>query len=88
MRKENQVISAEEKRGILKMQGEEKAKRESMIVSNFREMGESSFLSPPPFSRSLCFSLSRLSLTSFSSFLWLRLVSDHLEQGAARNRGN
>ncbi|KAL7414347.1 ras-induced vulval development antagonist-domain-containing protein, partial [Mrakia frigida] len=44
MRKENQVISAEEKRGILKMQGEEKAKRESMIVSNFREMGESESL--------------------------------------------
>ncbi|CED83917.1 Uncharacterized conserved protein [Phaffia rhodozyma] len=38
MRKENQVISAEEKRGILKMQAEEKAKRESMIVANFREM--------------------------------------------------
>jgi len=51
MRKENQVISAEEKRGILKMQGEEKAKRESMIVSNFREMGESTLFFSFP---SLC----------------------------------
>lgn len=38
MRKENQVISSEEKRGILKMQAEEKAKREQLIVTNFREM--------------------------------------------------
>lgn len=37
IRKENQVISAEEKRGILKMQAEEKAKREGQIVSSFRE---------------------------------------------------
>lgn len=31
VRKENQVISAEEKRGILKMQAEEKAKRENQV---------------------------------------------------------
>ncbi|MBW0562861.1 hypothetical protein O181_102576, partial [Austropuccinia psidii MF-1] len=37
IRKENQVISAEEKRGILKMQAEEKAKREGQIISSFRE---------------------------------------------------
>jgi hypothetical protein len=37
LRKENQVITAEEKRGILKMQAEEKAKRESQIVASFRE---------------------------------------------------
>jgi hypothetical protein len=40
MRKENQVISAEEKRGILKMQKEEKEKREGMIISGFKEMLE------------------------------------------------
>ncbi|QRW04002.1 Ras-induced vulval development antagonist domain-containing protein [Ceratobasidium sp. AG-Ba] len=40
MRKENQVISAEEKRGILKMQKEEREKRESMIVGGFKEMLE------------------------------------------------
>ncbi|KAK4705811.1 NF-kappa-B-activating protein, partial [Phenoliferia sp. Uapishka_3] len=38
VRKENQVISAEEKRGILKMQAEEKAKRENQIVSSFKEL--------------------------------------------------
>ncbi|KAF9507741.1 hypothetical protein BS47DRAFT_1373810 [Hydnum rufescens UP504] len=38
MRKENQVISAEEKRGILKMQKEEKEKREGLIVGGFKEM--------------------------------------------------
>ena len=38
MRKENQVISAEEKRSILKMQAEEKAKKEAEIISQFREM--------------------------------------------------
>ncbi|KAG8909891.1 hypothetical protein FRC01_006660 [Tulasnella sp. 417] len=40
MRKENQVISAEEKRGILKMQKEEKMKREGLIVGGFKEMLE------------------------------------------------
>ena len=40
MRKENQVISAEEKRGILKMQKEEKEKREGLIVGGFKEMLE------------------------------------------------
>ncbi|KAG8924399.1 hypothetical protein FRC02_010456 [Tulasnella sp. 418] len=40
MRKENQVISAEEKRGILKMQKEEREKREGLIVGGFREMLE------------------------------------------------
>jgi hypothetical protein len=40
MRKENQVISAEEKRGILKLQKEEKEKREGLIVSQFKEMME------------------------------------------------
>ncbi|KAL8283262.1 hypothetical protein RQP46_006040 [Phenoliferia psychrophenolica] len=38
VRKENQVISAEEKRGILKMQAEEKAKRENQIVASFKEI--------------------------------------------------
>lgn len=40
MRKENQVISAEEKRGILKMQKEEKVKREGLIIGGFKEMLE------------------------------------------------
>lgn len=40
MRKENQVISAEEKRGILKMQKEEKEKRENMIIGGFKEILE------------------------------------------------
>ncbi|CAE6349125.1 unnamed protein product [Rhizoctonia solani] len=40
MRKENQVISAEEKRGILKMQKEEREKRESMIIGGFKEILE------------------------------------------------
>ncbi|SGY60376.1 BQ5605_C007g04422 [Microbotryum silenes-dioicae] len=38
VRKENQVISAEEKRGILQLQAQEKAKRENQIVSSFREL--------------------------------------------------
>lgn len=37
MRKENQVISAEEQRGLLKLQMEEKAKREQTIVTSFKE---------------------------------------------------
>jgi len=40
MRKENQVISAEEKRGILKLQKEEKEKRETLVVTGFKEMLE------------------------------------------------
>ncbi|KDN45104.1 DUF926-domain-containing protein [Tilletiaria anomala UBC 951] len=45
MRKENQVISAEEKRGILKLQKEEKMKKEAQIVSQFKEMVDT--LQPP-----------------------------------------
>jgi hypothetical protein len=45
MRKENQVISAEEKRSILKMQQEEKMKKEAQIVSQFKEMVDT--LQPP-----------------------------------------
>lgn len=40
IRKENQVISAEEKRGILKLQKEEKNKKEAMIVGSFKELVE------------------------------------------------
>ncbi|KAG8908934.1 hypothetical protein FRB99_000037 [Tulasnella sp. 403] len=40
MRKENQVISAEEKRSLLKMQKEEKMKREGLIVGGFKEILE------------------------------------------------
>jgi len=38
LRKENQVISAEEKRSLLNLQAEEKAKREADIISDFREL--------------------------------------------------
>ncbi|KAK4685393.1 NF-kappa-B-activating protein, partial [Tremellales sp. Uapishka_1] len=38
MRKENQVINAEEKRAILNLQKEEKMKKEGMIISQFKEM--------------------------------------------------
>lgn len=40
IRKENQVISAEEKRGILKLQKEEQSKKEAMIVGSFKELVE------------------------------------------------
>ena len=38
MRKENQVISAEEKRGILKLQKEERERRESILREEFGEL--------------------------------------------------
>ncbi|RKP22550.1 ras-induced vulval development antagonist-domain-containing protein, partial [Syncephalis pseudoplumigaleata] len=38
IRKENQVISAEEKRALLLFNQEEKAKRENKIISDFREL--------------------------------------------------
>ena len=38
LRKENQVINAEEKRAILNLQKEERARKEGMIVGQFREM--------------------------------------------------
>lgn len=38
IRKENQVISAEEKRALLLFNQEEKAKKESKIIGDFREM--------------------------------------------------
>ncbi|GAA5848083.1 hypothetical protein JCM3766R1_006399 [Sporobolomyces carnicolor] len=38
VRKENQVISAEEKRGILQLAAQEKVKRENEIVASFREL--------------------------------------------------
>ena len=38
IRKENQVISAEEKRGILKLQKEEKARREAILREEFSEI--------------------------------------------------
>ena len=43
VRKENQVISAEEKRGILKMQAEEKAKRENQVSHYFPCISPSTF---------------------------------------------
>jgi hypothetical protein len=38
MRKENQVISAEEKRGILKLQKEERERREAILREEFNEL--------------------------------------------------
>ncbi|KAI0036941.1 ras-induced vulval development antagonist-domain-containing protein, partial [Vararia minispora EC-137] len=38
MRKENQVISAEEKRGILKLQQEERERREMVLREEFQEL--------------------------------------------------
>ncbi|KAF8514165.1 ras-induced vulval development antagonist-domain-containing protein [Gautieria morchelliformis] len=38
MRKENQVISAEEKRGILKLQKEERERREEVLREEFKEL--------------------------------------------------
>ena len=38
LRKENQVINAEEKRALLKMQREERIKKEGAIIGQFREM--------------------------------------------------
>ncbi|KAI0066123.1 DUF926-domain-containing protein, partial [Artomyces pyxidatus] len=40
MRKENQVISAEEKRGILKLQQEERERREAILREEFQELLE------------------------------------------------
>lgn len=40
MRKENQVITAEEKRQLLKTQKEEQEKKETMVVSSFKELLE------------------------------------------------
>lgn len=40
MRKENQVISAEEKRSILKLQKEEKQRREELLKAEFKELVE------------------------------------------------
>lgn len=38
IRKENQVISAEEKRGILKLQKEERERREAILREEFQEL--------------------------------------------------
>jgi len=38
MRKENQVISAEEKRGILKLQREERERREAILRDEFKDL--------------------------------------------------
>ncbi|KAH7102897.1 ras-induced vulval development antagonist-domain-containing protein [Auriculariales sp. MPI-PUGE-AT-0066] len=40
MRKENQVISAEEKRAVLKLQKEERERREAVLLEEFKELVE------------------------------------------------
>ncbi|KAH8926755.1 DUF926-domain-containing protein [Atractiella rhizophila] len=40
LRKENQVITAEEKRGIIKLQAEENKKKEANVIAGFRELVE------------------------------------------------
>ncbi|KAK0225635.1 ras-induced vulval development antagonist-domain-containing protein [Armillaria fumosa] len=46
MRKENQVISAEEKRGILKLQREERERRETILREEFSELVEERLKGP------------------------------------------
>ncbi|KIK28068.1 hypothetical protein PISMIDRAFT_92321 [Pisolithus microcarpus 441] len=46
MRKENQVISAEEKRGILKLQKEERARREAILREEFSELVQEKLKTP------------------------------------------
>ncbi|KAK0213099.1 ras-induced vulval development antagonist-domain-containing protein [Desarmillaria ectypa] len=46
MRKENQVISAEEKRGILKLQREERERREAILREEFSELVEERLKGP------------------------------------------
>ncbi|KZT42554.1 DUF926-domain-containing protein [Sistotremastrum suecicum HHB10207 ss-3] len=48
MRKENQVISAEEKRGILKLQKEERARREAILRDEFKELVQDSLKGTAP----------------------------------------
>ncbi|KIK69172.1 hypothetical protein GYMLUDRAFT_153349, partial [Collybiopsis luxurians FD-317 M1] len=45
IRKENQVISAEEKRGILKLQKEERERREAILREEFSELVQESLKS-------------------------------------------
>ncbi|KAL4074082.1 ras-induced vulval development antagonist-domain-containing protein [Scleroderma citrinum] len=46
MRKENQVISAEEKRGILKLQKEERARREAILREEFSDLVQEKLSTP------------------------------------------
>jgi len=46
MRKENQVISTEEKRGILKLQREERARREAILREEFSELVQERLSAP------------------------------------------
>lgn len=46
MRKENQVISAEEKRGILKLQREERERREAILREEFGELVQEKLKGP------------------------------------------
>lgn len=46
MRKENQVISTEEKRGILKLQKEERARREAILREEFGELVQEKLKTP------------------------------------------
>lgn len=48
MRKENQVISAEEKRLLLQHAQEQRMKRENEIISGFRELLDEKFESNTP----------------------------------------
>ncbi|KAL0576843.1 hypothetical protein V5O48_005140 [Marasmius crinis-equi] len=52
MRKENQVISAEEKRGILKLQKEERERREAILREEFQELVKESLKGAESQSRS------------------------------------
>jgi TolB-like protein len=47
IRKENQVISAEERRGILKLQKEEKERREAILREEFQDLVSEKLKSAP-----------------------------------------
>jgi len=46
LRKENQVISAEEQRNLIHLKIEEKAKRENQILADFKEMVNQKYVLP------------------------------------------
>jgi len=78
VRKENQVISAEEKRGILKLQAEEKAKRENQVRGPPRSSLSNALETDPPFLSSL-----KQIVASFREMVDQKLGG----QGASQSRG-
>lgn len=77
MRKENQVISAEEKRGLLKMQMDEKAKREQDVITSFKER---------QFLRLLCACAERDKANQFATVVQEKLDDKGSKSGASSSR--